>query len=80
MALVKLVSLLKSQLLVIQLNKIVQSFRSENLPFKITNVRDIEQISVICFSHATFAILKNKCSQCGYTMFMYSKNVILFLQ
>ena len=36
---------------------------SESLSVKISDVQDIEQCSIICFSDAAFAILKERCLQ-----------------
>ena len=41
----------------------MQKVKSESLSVKISDVQDIEQCSIICFSDAVFAILKERCLQ-----------------
>ena len=47
----------------IQANKNIWTVKSETFSVKITDVQDIEQCSIICFSDVAFTNLKGRCSQ-----------------
>ena len=41
------------------------------MSMKVTDVQDIKQCRIICFSDAAFTNLKDGCSRCVYIIFLY---------
>ena len=53
--------------------------KSESLSLKIVDVEDIDLCTIVCFSDACFANLKDNSSQSGYIIFLF-KNYKSFSQ
>ena len=49
--------------------------KSESLSLKIVDVEDIDLLcTIVCFSDASFANLKDNSSQSGYIIFLFKNN------
>ena len=48
--------------------------KSESLSLKIVDVEDIDLCTIVCFSDASFANLKDNSSQSGYVIFLFKNN------
>ena len=55
-------------------NKNIRKMKSERVSLKFPNLGNIEECSILCFSDAAFANLKNSSSQGGFIIFLINKH------
>ena len=59
-------------------NKNIRKLKSECLSLKIVDVEDIDLCTIVCFSDASFANIKDNSSQSGYIIFLYKNDKLFF--